>query len=174
MHFLCPISPKGVTITHPAMKTIIALTAGGLVCDEAAGEITWDFSIFTKRRRRRDHTDRRRTFPSSVTTTNSVTTGVIWEGDLQRCLLAPYKQCCFHVCALSNLSLLADSTLLQLSTISRVLGATRRGRRLITTSRRAEQYSIIIISSVRVIVVHPRVNCRGCGVAGTSQPLNTC
>lgn len=138
-------------ISHPAMKTIIALTDGGLVSDEAAGEITWDFSIFTNRRRWRDDTDRRRTtFPSSVTARNSFMTGAIWEGNLERCLLAPYKQCWFHICTLSNLSLLADSTL-QLSTISRVLGATRRGRRLITTSSRAEQYSIIRITSVRVI-----------------------
>lgn len=40
MHFRPPVSPKGVMISHPAMKTIIPLTAGGLVCDEAAGEIT--------------------------------------------------------------------------------------------------------------------------------------
>lgn len=38
--FLFPSKNQKDMISHPAMKTIIGLTAGGTVCDEAAGEIT--------------------------------------------------------------------------------------------------------------------------------------
>lgn len=139
--FLFPYINQKDTISHPTMKTIIGLTAGGTVFDEAAGEITWDSESVSFSPRDWDEriiqTEARQHFHPLKLLKSQVWL-MSYRGNLDKCLLALFKQCWFLVCKLSNLSLLAEVNRLSTSPIKhhqQGAGCHALGQeRLITTS----------------------------------------
>lgn len=121
-----------------------------------------DCSIFTKRRRWRDDTDRRRaTFPSFIATRNSFMTLVIRERSGEVRISSVQTALVSHL-------LVAKSVFISRLNTSPIkhhqqgAGCHTSGQEgLITASSRAQQYSIITITNVLVVVVHSWVNCRG-------------
>lgn len=134
VYFLFPSIIHKDAISRPPMKTIIGLTARGIVWDEAAGEIAWDSETFPFSPRDRDEgitqTEARQLFHPSKKK--------LPETQVWLVLLARFRQRWILFCKLSNLSLLAEVNRLCTSPIKhhqQGAGCHASGQeRLITTS----------------------------------------